>query len=117
MKYLLTDIPGIKKSTAELLTKHGIDSVQALIDGGERALSMVPGFGAIRAANVLKAAKNLKHSDQAVEKSPEAGAKTTKKAEKAAKAEAKANKKAEKAAKKATKAARKLKKKKSKDKK
>ncbi len=105
MKHLLTDIPGIGESTAALLAEHGIDSVKALLKGGEKKLCKVPGFGEVRAAAVLAAAEGLKEGDKAAGKAAAAEAKAAKKAEKeakkAAKAEARAAKKAEKETKKA----------------
>lgn len=61
MKHALTDIPGIGESTAALLAEHGIDSVKALLKGGMKKLTKVPGFGETRAATVLNAAEALKH--------------------------------------------------------
>jgi len=67
MKHLLTDIPGIGESTVAKLGEHGIDSVTALLKGGEKKLCTVPGFGAARAAKVLAAAGSLSKGESAVE--------------------------------------------------
>ena len=60
MKHALTDIPGIGDSTAALLAEHGIDSVKALVKGGAKGLTKVPGFGEKRAAATIEAAAALK---------------------------------------------------------
>jgi len=105
MKHALTDIPGIGESTAAQLVEHGIDSVNVLIKGGKKKLGKVPGFGDIRSATVLAAAKGLKAGDKAAKKPETARAKAAKKAakqaaKKATKAKAKSAKKTKKATKK-----------------
>ena len=68
MKHGLTDIPGIGENTAAILAEHGIDSVKALKKGGMKKLAAVPGFGELRAANVLNAAEALKRDKPENEK-------------------------------------------------
>jgi len=65
MKHVLTDIPGIGESSAELLMEYGIDSVKALRKAGIRKLCRVPGFGEVRGTVVLAAVDDLKAADKA----------------------------------------------------
>ena len=52
----VTAIPGIGPSTADLLGKHGFTSAESIAETSVEKLSLVPGFGEIRAANTIKAA-------------------------------------------------------------
>ena len=109
MKHLLTDIPGIGESTATKLGEYGIDSVTALLKGGEKKLATVPGFGAARIAKTLDAAEALSKGEstaQKVSRQVKAGAQKAVMA--TGKAAAQVKKGAEKAVRQAAKEAKKL---------
>ena len=59
MKPQLTDVLGIGPSTARLLEEQGIRSVTELAKAGTDKVVAAPGFGQIRAAEVVAAAAAL----------------------------------------------------------
>jgi nucleotidyltransferase/DNA polymerase involved in DNA repair len=59
MKKVITDIPGIGPSTAKILGERGFKTAKAIAGTTVKKLSRVPGFGALRAGTVIKAAKQL----------------------------------------------------------
>jgi len=59
MKTVITDIAGIGPSTAKILGKHGFRTVEGVAGATAVKLAQVPGFGKVRAARVIAAAKRL----------------------------------------------------------
>jgi len=55
----LTKIPGIGPATARLLTENGFASVEAIASADRGDLAKVQGFGEVRAAVVITAARAL----------------------------------------------------------
>ena len=64
----ITAIPGIGASTADLLANHGFKSAESIATTSVENLSLVPGFGEIRAANTIKAAAGLLATETPQEK-------------------------------------------------
>jgi Mg-chelatase subunit ChlI len=59
MPRALTSISGIGPAAAEILKQHGFKSAEAIAKTSVEKLSAVPGFGAIRSENAIKAAIEL----------------------------------------------------------
>jgi hypothetical protein len=59
MTVTITKISGIGTKTAEILTKHGFETVKAIAGSTVEKLSSVPGFGSARARTTIKAATAL----------------------------------------------------------
>ena len=59
MTVTITKIPGIAAKTAEILTKHGFKTVNAIAGSSVEKLSSVPGFGAARSHAIINAANAL----------------------------------------------------------
>lgn len=55
----LTNISGIGPATARVLTENGFASVEGVAQATDKHLAKVPGFGVVRAAEVIKAARSL----------------------------------------------------------
>ena len=85
----VTAIPGIGPATADLLGKNGFTSAESIAETSVEKLSLVPGFGEIRAANTIKAAADAVSSEPAAATKGEAAStdepKTKTKKEKAEK--------------------------------
>ena len=85
----VTAIPGIGPATADLLGKHGFTSAESIAETSVEKLSLVPGFGEIRAVNTIKAAADAVSSEPAAATKAEAAStdepKTKTKKEKAEK--------------------------------
>ena len=60
----LTNISGIGPSTARVLTENGFATVEGVAQATDKDLAKVPGFGAVRAAEVIKAAQSLLSVDK-----------------------------------------------------
>ena len=56
MTTIITDIPGIGPSTAKVLGENGFKTVEEIAGTTVEKLSKVPGFGAVRASAVIRAA-------------------------------------------------------------
>lgn len=56
---VITAVKGIGPSTAEILARHGIESVRDLAQASEARLMAIPGFSAFRARQVLFDAQAL----------------------------------------------------------
>ncbi|MCP4387725.1 MAG: helix-hairpin-helix domain-containing protein, partial [Gammaproteobacteria bacterium] len=59
MTVTISNISGIGPQTAEILTKHGFETVKAIAESTVEKLSSVPGFGAARARTTISAATAL----------------------------------------------------------
>ncbi len=55
----ITSIKGIGPDSARILQENGFTSVQAIAEASVDLLQIVPGFGAVRAAMIIKAAATL----------------------------------------------------------
>ena len=86
----MTAVTGIGPAAASVLADHGFDSAEALANCSIAALVKVPGFGAIRAATIKKAAQA---SLESAGHDAGAGGKKAKKAKKAKKEKTKKSKK------------------------
>ena len=64
MKRSINEISGIGPSSAKILIKNGFNTIKGIAGSSVEKLSQVPGFGKIRAAKVIKAAKSLQSSPQ-----------------------------------------------------
>lgn len=87
MPRALTNISGIGPAAAEVLKQHGFRSAEGIAKATIEELSQVPGFGAIRAENTIKAAIEVTGSSQPAKIAPaepikEPDAKSEKKAAK-----------------------------------
>lgn len=58
-EYTLSDVPGVGEKMVEVLTEHGIDSVQKLTEATEASLSDLPMIGKKTAAKIIESAKGL----------------------------------------------------------
>mgnify|MGYP003332564174 FL=1 len=59
MGSLVTEIAGIGPATANILKKHGFGTAESIASSSISTLTTVPGFGPIRAKNVVAAAKKF----------------------------------------------------------
>lgn len=64
----ILNVWGIGSQTAEILSKHNINTAEDLATATEKDLTGIPGFGPARAGRVIKMAKDLLRS---LSKSPE----------------------------------------------
>jgi len=72
MPRALTSISGIGPAAAEILKQHGFKSAEAIANATVEELSVVPGFGAIRSENTIKAALELVNPETQAKDAPEA---------------------------------------------
>lgn len=74
MGLALTDVTGIGPAAAKNLEAGGIVDARALAKASEDKISEIPGFGPVRAAQVIAAAKALLTMDQSPAPAPKAPA-------------------------------------------
>jgi len=80
MAQTIENIPGIGESTAQLLKNAGFKTVQSIAKATPESLSVVRGFGPIRALRIIEAATALLNSGTKPQKQskPKKAAKTEK---------------------------------------
>ena len=69
----LTQVKGIGPATARQLLSAGIPSAEALAEATLEQLTMLPGFGPFRAAQILENARQLMDGSQAADVTAAAG--------------------------------------------
>lgn len=108
----LTKIPGIGPAAARILAENGFSTVAAVARATDKDLAQVPGFGAVRAAEVINRALSLLAAGDALEAgaTPETDKKSKDKKKKGKKGKKKGKKRKKKKKKKDGKKKRKIKK-------
>lgn len=59
MAIAITQISGIGAKTADIMAGHGFESIESIAGSTIEKISVVPGFGQVRAAAIIAAAKSL----------------------------------------------------------
>lgn len=72
----ITNITGIGPAAAVTLAKHGFDSAEDIASSDVESLCRVPGFKAVRAQGVIKAAKAIASIEKKKANKPKPGSKT-----------------------------------------
>ncbi|MDH3856878.1 MAG: helix-hairpin-helix domain-containing protein, partial [Gammaproteobacteria bacterium] len=65
MTTAITDIQGIGPSTGKILIKHGFKTAEGIAGAAVDKLAQVPGFGKVRSAKVIAAAKRIVSASRA----------------------------------------------------